>query len=150
MDFAKAKRLISGAIEEAARLRVAQVSESPSRVGEAWRPDLEITADGMVFLVEYKSRSTSESVGSALALIRSSTQQRDPGSPFPLLVVHSWATWEGGCVNRQGWIGPTCRGMPPSTVREFTYRSGGCRTGTRLAVGRETSSHPRLPGSHAP
>jgi len=87
MDFAKAKRLIPGAIEEAARLRVAQVSESPSRVGEAWRPDLEITADGMVFLVEYKSRSTSESVGSALALIRSSTQQRDPGSPVPLLVV---------------------------------------------------------------
>jgi hypothetical protein len=87
VDLARAKRLIPDAVADATRLPVAEVSIPADAAGEAWQPKLEITAGNLVFQVEYRSRSTSESVGAALALIRSSPSHGAQGPQVPLLVV---------------------------------------------------------------
>ena len=87
MDFAKAERLIPDALADATRLRVTEVSIPSESVGEAWLPRLEITAGQLVFHVEYRSQSTSDSVGAALTLMRSAAFHGDEVRQVPLVVV---------------------------------------------------------------
>jgi hypothetical protein len=87
MEFDKARERIPDVLEGVTRLTVETVSEAPTRGGGMWRPDLEVRAEGKIFLIEYKSRSSAESVGSALAQIGSWSLSSSSPDEILLLIV---------------------------------------------------------------
>lgn len=87
MNTAEAIQKIPQQLSELAYLDVLAIREGPYLADPGKRPDLEIKAGTLTFLVEYKPRSTAEAVGSALLQIRSWTTGERPDDVVTLLVV---------------------------------------------------------------
>ena len=87
MNTSEAIKKIPQQLSELAYLDVLTIREGPCLSDTGKRPDLEIKAGTLTFLIEYKARSTAEAVGSALLQISSWTTGERSDNVVALLVV---------------------------------------------------------------
>ena len=87
MVLAESLREIPRLLGELTYLEVHDVRAEPAHGAARHRPELQISAGTLTFLVEYKPRSNAETVGSALMQIESWQRAAHPEREVPLLVV---------------------------------------------------------------